>query len=169
MACERRLRQTPASAAIGHSKRCMISRCGHPTVRMWVSPLSTARYVGARRVLRHVEEVSGNVAMTCRYYGISRLTYSGWLRRCETEGVDGMRDRSKRARTSPNATRADVIEKIIHPRRHDHFGPRKILMCLQRCIAAPSSPSIAVEGICGRSRRRYRPPRPTRVTTAPRV
>ena len=72
--------------------------------------------------------------MTCRYYGISRLTYSGWLRRYETEGVDGMRDRSKRPRTSPNATPADVIEKIIHPRRHDHFGPRKILMCLQRCI-----------------------------------
>ena len=26
-------------------------------------------------VLRHVEEVSGNVAATCRYYGISRQCY----------------------------------------------------------------------------------------------
>ena len=33
-------------------------------------------------VLRHVEEVSGNVAATCRYYGISRQCYYGWLRRC---------------------------------------------------------------------------------------
>ena len=34
-------------------------------------------------VLRHVEEVSGNMAATCRYYGISRQCYYGWLRRFE--------------------------------------------------------------------------------------
>ncbi|WP_435829139.1 helix-turn-helix domain-containing protein [Saccharopolyspora shandongensis] len=67
-------------------------------------------------VLRHVEEVSGNVAMTCRYYGISRPTYYKWLHRYETEGVDGLRDRSTRPRRSPNATRADVVDKIIHLR-----------------------------------------------------
>lgn len=31
-------------------------------------------------VLRHVEEVTGNVAMTCRYFGISRQAYYTWLR-----------------------------------------------------------------------------------------
>ncbi|WP_442024267.1 helix-turn-helix domain-containing protein [Nocardia sp. 2YAB30] len=35
-------------------------------------------------VLRHVEEVGGNVAMTCRYFGISRQIYYTWLRRYET-------------------------------------------------------------------------------------
>lgn len=83
-------------------------------------------------VLRHVEEVTGNVAMTCRYFGISRQLYYTWLRRYETEGVDGLRDRSKRPRTSPNATRAEVVEKIIHLRQHYHFGPRKIAMYLKR-------------------------------------
>jgi transposase InsO family protein len=83
-------------------------------------------------VLRHVEEVTGNVAMTCRYYGISRQTYYGWPHRYQTEGVDGLRDRSKRPRTSPNATRAEVIEKIIHLRQHYHFGPRKIVMYPRR-------------------------------------
>lgn len=34
-------------------------------------------------VLRHVEEVSGNVAATCRYYGISRQCYYKWCRRFE--------------------------------------------------------------------------------------
>ena len=29
-------------------------------------------------VLRHVEEVSGSVAATCRYYGISRQAYDHW-------------------------------------------------------------------------------------------
>jgi transposase len=55
-----------------------------------------------------------DVAMIWRYYGISRQTYYGWLRRYETEGVDGLRDRSRRPRTSPNATRPEVIEKITH-------------------------------------------------------
>ncbi len=41
-------------------------------------------------VLRHVEEVSGNVAATCRYYGISRQCYYGWLRRYEADGLDGL-------------------------------------------------------------------------------
>jgi transposase-like protein len=42
-------------------------------------------------VLRHVEEVSGNVAATCRYYGISRQCYYGWLRRYEADGLDRRR------------------------------------------------------------------------------
>ena len=40
----------------------------------------------------------------------------GWLHRYETEGVGGLRNKSKRSRTSLNATRPEVIEKIIHLR-----------------------------------------------------
>lgn len=46
--------------------------------------------------------------------------------------MDSLRDRSKRPRTSPNATRADVVEKIIHLRKNYHFSPEKIAMYLQR-------------------------------------
>ncbi|MBO0879866.1 MAG: IS481 family transposase [Mycobacterium sp.] len=83
-------------------------------------------------VLRHAEEVTGNAAMTCRYFGITRQTYYNWLRRYETEGVDGLRDRSRRPRNSPNATRAEVVEKILHLRTAYHFGPDKIVMYLKR-------------------------------------
>ncbi|TWP43827.1 IS481 family transposase [Lentzea tibetensis] len=83
-------------------------------------------------VQRHVEEVTGNVAMTCRYLGVSRQAYYTWLRRYETEGVDGLCDRSRRPRTSPQATRAEVIDKIIHLRQNYHFGPRKIQTYLKR-------------------------------------
>jgi len=83
-------------------------------------------------VLRHVVEVTGNVAATCRYYGVSRQAYYGWLRRFEAEGVEGLRDRSKRPKTSPNATHVDVVGKIIHLRQHYHFGPGKIQMYLKR-------------------------------------
>ena len=37
-------------------------------------------------VLKHVEEVSGSVSATCRYYGISRTCYYKWLKRYEDEG-----------------------------------------------------------------------------------
>jgi transposase-like protein len=30
-------------------------------------------------MIKHAEEVTGNVAMTCRYYGISRTAYYRWL------------------------------------------------------------------------------------------
>src|SRR5690606_26613428 len=34
-------------------------------------------------VIRHAEEVTGNVAQTCRYFGITRQTFYRWLRRYE--------------------------------------------------------------------------------------
>lgn len=45
-------------------------------------------------VLRHVDEVTGNVTMTCRYFGISRQLYYTWLRRYRAEGLEGLQDRS---------------------------------------------------------------------------
>ena len=70
--------------------------------------------------------------MTCRYYGISRPTYYTWLCRYRSDGVEGLRPPSRRPRTSPWATRADVVDKIIHLRRNCHFGPDNIAMYLQR-------------------------------------
>ena len=58
-------------------------------------------------MLRHVEEVSFNVAATCRYYGISRQCYYGWLRRYEADGLDGLKDRSSRPHHSPRMTQAE--------------------------------------------------------------
>jgi transposase-like protein len=58
-------------------------------------------------VLRHAEEVTGNVSMTCRYFGITRQTYYKWRRRFEELGADGLLDRSRgrsRARTRPRST-----------------------------------------------------------------
>jgi transposase len=83
-------------------------------------------------VLRHVEEVSGNVAATCRYYGISRQCDYGWLRRYQADGVEGLKDRSSRPHASPKATQAEVVEKILWLRKHYHFGPEKIAMYLVR-------------------------------------
>src|SRR5438128_10856102 len=83
-------------------------------------------------IIRHAQEVTGNVALTCRYYGISRHTYYNWFRRYEEQGIGGLKDRSRRPHTSPNATSGEVIGKIVHLRKTYHFGPRKIWMYLKR-------------------------------------
>jgi transposase InsO family protein len=83
-------------------------------------------------VLRHAEEVTGNVALTCRYYGISRQIFYKWRRRYEELGEDGLRDGSSRPHHCPHETPAEVVGKIIYLRQHYHFGPLKISMYLKR-------------------------------------
>jgi hypothetical protein len=74
-------------------------------------------------ILRHAEEITGNVSLTCRYYGISRQCFYTWRRRYDAHGLDGLRDRSHRPQVSPNATRTEVVGKIIYLRQH-WSGPR---------------------------------------------
>lgn len=83
-------------------------------------------------VLRHAEEVSGNVAATCRYYGISRQTFYKWRRRYDELGEAGLRDGSSRPLHSPNTTRGEIVGKIVYLRQSYHFGPMKIAMYLKR-------------------------------------
>ena len=83
-------------------------------------------------ILRHAEEVTGNVAMTCRYYGITRQSFYIWKRRYEELGIEGLVDRSRRPKVSPNVTSAEVVGKILYLRQRYHFGPAKISMYLKR-------------------------------------
>ena len=92
-------------------------------------------------VLRHAEEITGNVALTCRYYGISRQIFYTWKRRYDAHGLDGLRDRSSRPHVSPGTTRTEVVGKIIYLRQHYHFGPAKIAMYLARYHDISISPS----------------------------
>lgn len=85
--------------------------------------------------------MAGNVAATCRYYGISRPTFYKWLRRYEELGVEGLRDRSSRPHTSPNATSTEVVGRIVYLRRSYHFGPHRIAMYLKRYHDVVISPS----------------------------
>jgi transposase-like protein len=97
-----------------------------------LSDLQLPREVRRRlAIIRHVEEVTGNVALTCRYYGISRQCYYSWYRRYQAHGLEGLRDRSKRPLVSPRATHVEVVAKIIYLRQHYHFGPAKIAMYLK--------------------------------------
>lgn len=83
-------------------------------------------------IIRHAEEISYNVAKTCRYYGISRACYYRWYERYQKEGEQGLRDRSRRPHNSPRATQTEVVAKIVYLRENYHFGPWKIQMYLKR-------------------------------------
>jgi transposase len=83
-------------------------------------------------VLRHTDEVSMNVAATCRHYGITRQTFYTWEKRYKSEGETGLHERSKAPKFSPRATNSEIVGKIIYLRQNYHFGPQKIAMYLAR-------------------------------------
>jgi transposase InsO family protein len=92
-------------------------------------------------IIRHAQELTGNVSKTCRYYGISRQVYYKWLRRYEEGGLEALRDRSSRPHVSPRTTRVEVVGKVIYLRQTYHFGPHKIAMYLKRYHDIELSPS----------------------------
>lgn len=55
------------------------------------------------KFLQHAKK-SGNVAQTCRYFGISREKFYKWKRRFDELGAAGLADRPTRPHHSPNAT-----------------------------------------------------------------
>lgn len=100
--------------------------------RVWSEKDLVRRANRRLAVLQHAEKVSGSVAATCRYYGISRTVFYRWKKRYEDEGLDGLKDRSSAPMHCPNTTPPEVVAKIIHLRQHYHFGPLKVSMYLKR-------------------------------------
>lgn len=69
----------------------------------------------------------------CDRFEISRQKGYKWLDRYEDEGVDGLRDRSRRPHSNSRAIAAEVIELIVELRkRRPRWGPRKLLAILER-------------------------------------
>jgi putative transposase len=63
----------------------------------------------------------------CREYGISRKTGYKWKERFVEQGLDGLGDRSRRPRNSPNQVDEDTACRIIRLKlAHPGWGPRKI-------------------------------------------
>ena len=84
------------------------------------------------RILKHAQEITNNVAKTCRYYGIPRANYYFWKKRYDKYGIAGLKDRLRTPKSMPHATKQDVVDKIIYLRTNYHFGPLKIIMYLKR-------------------------------------
>lgn len=83
------------------------------------------------RVLYHAEE-TGNVSLTCRYYGISRKTYYDWLNSYHKDGESGLINKNPCPINMPLRTPPEIEEKIIYIRKNYHFGQQRISTYLLR-------------------------------------
>lgn len=90
-----------------------------------------------------------NVAQFCREQRISRETFYKWRRRFQQSGLAGLQERSRRPRSSPGQTPAEVQQAVLTKRRRlaeaglDH-GPQSIVWALQRdkCARVPSPATV---------------------------
>lgn len=90
---------------------------------------------------RAVCEVLGGapIGEVAARYGTSRQSLHTWRQRFQQEGMPGLADRSRRPRTSPNRTAAEVEALICQLRRdHPRWGARRISYELGRSGVEPA-------------------------------
>lgn len=83
------------------------------------------------KVLRHAQE-TGNVAKTCRYFGICRQTFYTWKKAFTEQGEKGLVDSKPCPENHKLRVPKEIEEKIIHLRTTYHFGAHVIVWQLQR-------------------------------------
>jgi transposase InsO family protein len=100
-----------------------------------------------REFVRQALEADVNMSTLCRDFGISRKTGYKWLERYRSEGLDGLQDRSRRPRHSPNKTAPEVEQVILEARQqHPAWGGRKLKRWLEnRGYSAVPAPSTITE------------------------
>ena len=98
-----------------------------------------------REFVNMARATDANVSELCRRFGISRKTGYKWLDRFIRHGAEGLKDRSRRPRTSPRRTTAETEARIQSLRQgHETWGGRKLRRALQRqgSEAVPSASTI---------------------------
>ncbi len=98
-------------------------------------------------------------------YGVARQTLHRWLRRYETDGLDGLEDRSHRPKTCPHQMPAKVEAAVVALRTvHPQWGPKRLAWELEQRGIVETAPSASAIYRClrrhglvqGRKRRRRR-------------
>src|SRR5262249_10553493 len=104
------------------------------SLRRCSMPWKESRVMDQRaRFIREWDSGQRSVSELCDEYGISRTVGYKWIRRFQEDGVEGLRDRSRRPRASPQATPPEMIEHIVAVRmKHPTWGGRKIARILER-------------------------------------
>jgi transposase InsO family protein len=82
-----------------------------------------------------------NISALCREYGITRQSGHKWLKRYQTEGYNGLEERTRRPKQTPLGTAEDIVASILEAREaHPTWGPHKLALLLRRKLG-PSTPS----------------------------
>src|SRR6185312_1463125 len=92
-----------------------------------------------------------NIRQLCRRFGISPTVGYKWLERYESDGPEGLVDRSRRPQSSPAKTGSAVEERVVALRReHPAWGARKLRRRLQDLGHADLPATSTITGILHR-------------------
>jgi putative transposase len=85
-----------------------------------------------RAVQQHLER-GVRSSEICRIFGVSDRTLRRWCRYYREEGVEGLRNESRRPHHSPNRTHGNLVNRILQLRRqHPAWGALRIHALLRR-------------------------------------
>ena len=84
------------------------------------------------------------ISELCVDFGISRKTGHKYLKRYRAEGREGLKERNRRPKNSPNAT-VETVEALVlkERRKHPTWGPKKIRDLLIKVHGIGSAPHEA--------------------------
>src|SRR4051812_13153127 len=83
-----------------------------------------------------------NFSELCREYGISRRIGYKWRERFLREGLEGMKEQSRRPQGHAEALEEEVVCRMVRLKeRHRHWGPRKIREVYLRQLGEAQTPS----------------------------
>ena len=83
------------------------------------------------RILQHAE-ATGQVARTCRYFGVGRSSFYRWRTAYRKHGEAGLVNRPPIPKHHANQTPVEIEEKVLHLRGKYHLGPMRIVWYLAR-------------------------------------
>lgn len=87
--------------------------------------------VQARMHLVRTYQRTGSLSATAREWRTSRHTVRKWVRRYEAEGLEGLKDRTRRPRHSPNRTPAAVEDRVLEAWEQTHYGRHRLAIFLR--------------------------------------
>lgn len=100
-----------------------------------------------RFVLLVVDDLK-SFSAACVECGISRRIGYKWWKRYRLHGAAGLKERSHRPVRSPHQTSSAWVDRILAVRkRHRHWGPKKIRVCL---LAASKGEAVPASSTIGR-------------------
>ena len=109
--------------------------------------METAPVDERKRFVRAHRTRSWSMSELCDRFSVSRKTGYKWLKRAEEGGWPGLEDRSRRPRTCPHQTPAEVAQAIVAAKlAHHDWGPAKILDYLYRRQPWLALPAVSTAG-----------------------
>ena len=94
--------------------------------------------IEARKLLIQTWQETKSIRATARLWHTSPQTVRKWVRRFLAEGVEGLRDRSRRPHHSPRRTPPEIEARIVEARKKSGYGPKRlaILLAAQGCFVS---------------------------------